>query len=93
MFHADDINSPKKFKRILRKIEWDSVDKLVWDTRVNFRASCSLRIQSKFWKFLQNLMPLHTSVKKLVCANNEYLENVKIIFCFPLWAKNKTQEN
>ena len=51
MFHADDINSAKMFKRILRRIEWDSVDKLVCDTRTNFCASYLFRIQSKFWKF------------------------------------------
>ena len=51
MFHADDINSAKMFKRILQKIEWDSVDKLVCDTDTNFYACYLLRIQSKFWKF------------------------------------------
>ena len=53
MFHADDINSVKIFKRILQKIEWDSVEKLVYDSRRNFCASYLLRIQSKFWKFCQ----------------------------------------
>ena len=48
-----DINSAKKFKRILRKIEWDSVDKLVFDTRTNFGASYLFRMQSKFWKLYE----------------------------------------
>ena len=51
MFHVDDINSAEIFKRILRKIEWDSVDRLVRDTRTNFCESYLFRIQSKFWKF------------------------------------------
>ena len=65
MFHADDINSAKIIKRILRKIEWDSVDKLVCDTRTNFCASYLFRIQSKF---LQNLMPLlRVCIKASMC--------------------------
>ena len=68
MFHSDNINSAKMFKRILRKIEWDSIDKLVYDTRANFCRSYLLHIQSKFWKFLQNLMPLvRVCIKTSMC--------------------------
>ena len=51
MFHADDVNSVKMFKRILRTVKWDSIDKLVYDTRINFCASYLLRIQLNFLKF------------------------------------------
>ena len=51
MFHADDVNSVKMFKRILRIVKWDSIDKLVYDTRINFCASYLLRIQLNFLKF------------------------------------------
>ena len=51
MFHADDINSAKMFKRILRKIEWDSVDKLVCDTRTNFLRPIYLACNPNFESF------------------------------------------
>ena len=54
MFHADDINSVKMYNCILLKVEWDSVDKLVCDTRINFCASYLLHIQPKFWKFCES---------------------------------------
>ena len=54
MFHADDINSVKMYKRILRKVKWDSIDKLLCNTRTNFCASYLLRIQPNFWKFCKS---------------------------------------
>ena len=53
MFHADDVNSVKMCKRILRTVKWDSIDKLVCDTRINFCASYLLRIQPNFLKFFK----------------------------------------
>ena len=43
VFHADDANSVKMHKRIFRKVEGDSIDKLVCDTRTNFRFVGNLR--------------------------------------------------
>ena len=48
MFHLDDINSVKIYKRILRKVESDSTDKLVCDTRTNYWASYLFRVQPRF---------------------------------------------
>ena len=53
MFHADDVNSVKMCKRILRTVKWDSIDKLVCDTGINFCASYLLRIQPNFLKFFK----------------------------------------
>ena len=48
MFHADDINSVKMYKRILQKVERDSVGKLVCNTHTNFCVPYLFHIPPRF---------------------------------------------
>lgn len=57
MFHANFIDLIETYKHILRKLESDSVVKLVCYTRIRFCGSYLLCLGPEFWMFCKSYCP------------------------------------